>query len=138
MSAPEQLLTTQQFAKQAGISASTVAAWLRKGKLKGRKQQGKWMISKDQLAIVGKAAMPDGKDAGSRSDGQTKKTKPAANISSGKSFGVDEFCAMTYLTRTGVEKWAIQGRVGAIRDDSGHWRISASNLDNPLIQRLLR
>ncbi|MBT8373130.1 MAG: helix-turn-helix domain-containing protein, partial [Deltaproteobacteria bacterium] len=45
MATKSQLLTTGEFATQAGISSSKVTTLIRNGKIKAEKKSGKWMIS---------------------------------------------------------------------------------------------
>lgn len=135
MSNPQNMLTTQAFALQAGISASTVSKWLRSGKIQGRKQNGKWMIPADQLqAIDGHGQTAAGADEAARA------AAPAAagESSPGPGYSVEEFSALTYLTRFGVERFLREGRLSGTRDASGKWRVDAANLKKPHMLHLLR
>jgi excisionase family DNA binding protein len=127
-----ELWTTQQFAQQAGLSASTISNWLRSGKLKGIKQGRKWMIPADQLATVQKAASPSAE----------KKASPAPadseSSNASKSYSISEFAAMTYLTELGVQRWLQAKRLEGIRQADGKLRVTAANLDKPEVVRLLR
>ncbi len=125
------LLTTQQFALKSGASSSTISKWLRSGKLKGEKISGKWMISPDQLAHVTAAAPPTHNEASAA-------PKTAADQGATHTYSVDEFSALTYLTAFGVERYLKEGRLTGSRDNSGKWRIHATNLEHPHIRRLVR
>lgn len=134
---PKDFLTTQQFAQQAGMSASTVSKWLRSGKINGEKQSGKWMIPADELGRIASASKskttPAQPPAAAKAD-----SKPVGVKSSGQSYSLEEFSALTYLTPFGVEKWLKQGRLKGSRDSSGQWRIDKSNLEIDDVRRLVR
>ena len=137
MATSNDMLTTQQFAEKASVSASTVSKWLRERKIEGVKQGRKWMISVEQLSkmtATGKAA---------------SKTQPAAKASAaapatrsagenGKGYSIDQFSEMTYLTPFGVERYLKEGRLTGSRDSSGEWIIDADNLDRGDIKHLVR
>jgi predicted site-specific integrase-resolvase len=135
----ENMLSTQQFAKKAGVSASTVSKWLRNGKIQGKKQSGKWMIDTGQLDAVGGTPSPDPKkkSAAKKTAAKPEAAAPEA-ISSSKTFTLEQFSAMTYLTEFGVRKWIRQGKLSFTRDESGQPRIDASNLENASIKHLIR
>lgn len=135
----EKLLSTQAFAKKAGVSAGTVSKWLRSGKLKGKKQSGKWMIEAGELnTVVGaNPHEPKEKSAVKKAAAKHEAAVPEAK-SYGKTLSVEEFSAMTYLTEFGVLKWAKQGKLSSTRDESGQPRIDASNLENPSMKHLIR
>ncbi|MGD9006320.1 MAG: helix-turn-helix domain-containing protein [Desulfobacteraceae bacterium] len=135
----EKLLSTQEFAKKAGVSASTVSKWLRSGKIKGTKQSGKWVIDAAELDTVGstKSLDPQEKSAAKKAAAKPKAAEPKAK-SNGKTLSLEEFCAMTYLTESGILKWVKQGKLSSTRDESGQLRIDASNLENASIRHLIR
>ena len=151
MAKKNQLLTTGEFASQAGITTARVSKLIREGKIKAEKKSGKWMISPDQLdakalrepAKKGKAA-PRKKgakaSAGTRKTAPSAKEKPAAEapVGSKKAYPVAEFAAMTYLTEKGVREWLRQGRLSGRQDDKGQWLIDAANLEVPDVKRLVR
>jgi hypothetical protein len=62
-------MTSSEFAKAAGLSAAGVSKLIREGKLKAKKEGGKWMIPKSQLgseavrALKGKAKAARGRQA---------------------------------------------------------------------------
>jgi excisionase family DNA binding protein len=125
------VFTTQEFAEKSGVSSSTVSKWIRSGKIKARKQDGKWLIPADQSPS--KSETPPPKD--------TKKAAPAAvqpKENTEKYYSVEEFSAMTYLTPFGVGKWLKEGRLKGVKDNADRWQVAASNLENSTIKRLLR
>jgi predicted site-specific integrase-resolvase len=135
----EKLLSTQAFAKKAGVSAGTVSKWLRSGKIKGTKQSGRWMIDAGELDSVGgtKSFDPKEKSAAKKAAAKPKAAARKAKLY-GKTFSVEEFCTMTYLTEYGILKWVKQGKLSSTRDESGQLRIDASNLENASIRHLIR
>ncbi len=135
----EKLLSTQEFAKKAGVSAGTVSKWLRSGKLKGKKQSGKWLIDASELSAVGghQSLEPNEKPAAPKTAAKPKAAAPKTK-SSAKTFTVEEFSAMTYLTEFGILKWIKQGKLSFTLDESGQPRIDASNLENPSLKHLIR
>ena len=55
-----------------------------------------------------------------------------------KSFSVNEFAKMTYLTENGVRQWLQQGLLKGQQDAKGNWQVEASNLEVPNVKRLVR
>ncbi len=134
MSIAKSPMSTKEFAKKAGVSASTVSKWLRDGKIEGRKKNGKWIVSQSELAKIGapqQAPTASGAQRQNRPD-------PSPPEVGGTVYTVEQFSAMTYLTEFGVKKWLKQGRLKGAVDDNGNPGVAATNLDNPLIQRLMR
>jgi predicted site-specific integrase-resolvase len=131
----ENLLGTKEFARKAGVSASTISKWLRSGKLKGIKQNGKWMIADAELNTI-EAAKSD--KSGQATVTKTRAAAAKPHKSAGKSFSIEKFSAMTYLTEFGVKKWIKEGKISTTRDASGQPLIDAANLDNTNIKRLIR
>jgi hypothetical protein len=131
MPSSQEYFTTRAFAQKAGVSASTVSKWLRKKKIDGQKINGKWMIPASQVSkIPPHTAVPQS---------AAPATKPIGNADDGNNhYTIEEFSAMTYLTEFGVNKWLKEGRLIAEQDDSGKPMVSASNLENPNIKRLIR
>jgi hypothetical protein len=127
-------LSAQEFARQAGINPSTVTKWLRSGKLKGRKEGSKWLVSADQLPAQPPSA-PASQPA-SPSDATQTRSVDSATIDA--SYSIDEFSGMTYLTAFGVQKWLKEGRLKGVLDASGQWRVNGANLQDPKFQRLIR
>ncbi len=141
----EQLLTTQAFSKKAGVSTATVTKWLKSGKIKGKKEGNKWRIAASELKKASKTKPTASKTAApakvkSKSTQMKKKTpaKETQPTRGSKSFSVQEFSDMTYLTAFGVEKWLKEGRLTGGMDASGQKHIDAVNLENPLVKRLVR
>jgi hypothetical protein len=62
-------MTSSEFAKAAGVSAASISKLIRDGKLKAKKESGKWMIPQNQLdsAVVRRL----------KGSAQTAKSKPA-------------------------------------------------------------
>lgn len=141
MSDPSILLSSQEFAEKIGVSTSTVSKWLRSGKLKGSKQGGKWMISADQLTEAAPAASSQSPVKQPQTTDACKAeptTAPATGKADKKSYTVEEFSTMTYLTPFGVERYLKDGRLSGTRSASGQWQIDGANLDKGNIQRLVR
>ena len=112
------LLSTKEFSSLSGISVSSVTKMLREGKLKGEKFAGKWMIPANQLPSEN---MEGGEKPGSE-----------------KTYAVEEFAAMTYLTVYGVEQWLKKGLLMGEIDSDGNWRVNEENLNIPNVKRLAR
>lgn len=129
-------LTTREFAQKAGVSTGTVSKWLRQGTIIGEKNGGKWSISSAELSKVtqgpGEPPPPTVRPAP-----QTPAASTNTN-SKGKSYTIQEFSDMTYLTLWGVEKWLKEGRLIKAMDADGQIRVDGSNLDKQDIKRLLR
>lgn len=157
MAKTKQLLTTKEFSQKAGVSPTTVSSWLKKGKIKGKKEGNKWLIPESELkksgaakpAAAKKAAKTKSKPkaAPAKKKAAAKKTKPKSTAKpakkvkpagSGKTFSVQEFSDMTFLTEFGVQKWLKEGRLTGDVDASGTKRVDASNLENETVKRLLR
>ncbi len=137
MTDPKEILTSQKFAERAGVSAATVSKWLRSGKVKGVKQSGKWMISADQLKSVAptRHLQPSTASEPPKPAVAPVTAKPAA---SRRSYSIEEFSAITYLTTFGVERFLKEGRLTGRKDESGKWSVDHANLERPDIQRLTR
>ncbi len=156
------LLTTSKFSQLSGISVSTLNKWIRDGKIKGEKRSGRWMIGEDQLKS--KAVREFGGVGGSgpakaAAGGKKKTTKPARKpptaakkpaktgkpdkagskpTTGAKTYSIDEFSALTYLTDLGVKAFLRKGRLKGEIDPGGNWRVFAENLLDPLIKHLIR
>lgn len=130
-------LSTQEFAKKAGVSASTVSKWLRTNKITGQKKSGKWIISPSELSKV--TSSPQSGNAPKSSRAASLKVSPSSKPKSGtKNYTIEEFSEMTYLTAYGVEKWLKEGRLASVSDDFGQPMVSADNLDQPHVKKLIR
>lgn len=135
MAKPGNLLNAQEFAKNAGVSAATVSKWLRQGTIEGKKINGKWSVSSAELDKVNRSKKNSKPSTSTARQPKTKlpEAKPAA-----KSFSIQEFCDMTYLTMFGVEKWLKEGRLTKVTDAHGQVRVDALSLENPYVKRMLR
>lgn len=136
MPSSKEFLTTQEFAKKAGVSTSTVSKWLRTEKISGQKKGGKWIIAASEISKVS-APTP------SKLDAAVPKKKPAVTKSSppkagAKSYTIKEFSDLTYLTEYGVAKWLKEGRLVQATGGSDEPRVDASNLELPTVKRLVR
>ena len=137
MATSNDMLTTQQFAEKASVSASTVSKWLREGKIEGVKQGRKWMISVEQLSKMTATEKPASKtQPAAKASAAAPATRPAGE--NGKGYSIDQFSEMTYLTPFGVERYLKEGRLTGSRDSSGAWIIDADNLDREDIKHLVR
>ena len=141
MPTSKDFLTTQQFAAKAGVSASTVSKWIRKGRLKGEKKGGKWLIPAVEIdkttAAPAHGAAPENV-AAAPVQKRPEKSPSAASSTVTNSYSIKEFSDLTYLTEYGVKKWLKEGRLIMDKDGSGQPRVDASNLDIPAIKRLVR
>ncbi|KJS30304.1 MAG: hypothetical protein VR64_16485 [Desulfatitalea sp. BRH_c12] len=133
MSESQAMLTTQQFAKKANVSTSTLSKWLRNGKIKGRKNGGKWLIPIDQLELL--ASLPTPVPCSSDPSKKAATSPPHAETIG---YSIEEFSTMTYLTPFGVEQYVKNGRLSGTRKPDGQWYIDSLNLEKATIKRLLR
>jgi excisionase family DNA binding protein len=141
MSGSNDSLTTQQFARKAGVSASTVSKWIRTEKIKGEKSGGKWLIPAAEISKVSPAPPPKttpGKAAVTPQENKPSEVPSPTPKAGAKSYSIKEFSDLTYLTEFGVEKWLREGRLIPATDGSGQPRVDASNLDRPSVKRLVR
>ena len=128
-------LTTSEYAKKAGITASTVSKMLRNGKLKGTKKSGKWLVNADQLDTQsGRGSTKASKPAPSKKTAKSKKSVK----STAKTYSIEEFSNLTYLTEVGVKRFIKEGRLKAIQDKKGNWCVEADSLEAPGIKNLVR
>lgn len=141
MSNSKDFLTTQQFAKKAGVSANTVSKWIRGGKIEAEKKGRKWLIPAAEIA---KAGVPSSKNiplkeaAAVPAQKKPETAQPSMPEADAKSYSIKEFSNLTYLTEFGVEKWLKEGRLIPARDASGQPRVDASSMDVPAVKRLVR
>ncbi|MGD8366501.1 MAG: helix-turn-helix domain-containing protein [Desulfobacterales bacterium] len=127
-------LTTREFAERTGISVSTVSQYLRDGKIKGKKESGRWMIPEDQIGRVeaGGATPPQKKSA--EKPPLAPKSPPAGK----KTYTVEEFSRLTFLTPAGVVKYLKAGILSGRQAEDGHWEVAADNLESARIRHLIR
>ena len=128
------VLSTREFAGKIGVSPSTVTKWLRSGKIRGRKRNGRWQIPPQELSQFKIQPM---KSPPSEQRLQTK-SQAAESTASQSVLTIAQFSEMTYLTEFGVKKWLKQGRLVRAVDGFGNPGVDAVNLENPLIKRLIR
>lgn len=132
-------MTTQEFAKKAGVSASTVSKWIRSGKVEATKQGGKWMICEDQLEKVASSSASSPKSVPAKTQKPTKSDTKSGNLNSNKkAYSTEEFSEITYLTIFGVERYLKEGRLTGNKNASGQWEVDASNLEKIEIRHLIR
>jgi hypothetical protein len=165
MGTPPRTMTTGEFSKRTGLAPVEVANLIRDGKLKARKEGGKWAIPESQLSSKWVKAKP--KPAGGRacSTARAHTPKPRAKAPVAKAaaprpqappapaaaptpalpaepteatYSIAEFSTMTYLTEKGVAEWLKIGRLKGVQAESGEWRVLGRNLQVPDIQRLVR
>ena len=96
------------------------------------------MISADQLTIAAASGSEAKQTAAAivKADKQTAPSTPGQRDA--KSYTIEEFSAMTYLTPFGVERYLKQGRLSGTKNASGQWLVHRTNLDKAEIQRLVR
>ena len=125
-------LTTTEFAKRCGRSASTITKMLRQGRLKGEKRGGRWAIFETELA--GFAESAETADTMPARPDQKTTTSQAED----KKYPIETFVKMTYLTEKGVRQFLRNGRLSGSIDDNGQWVVDADNLQRPGIKHLIR
>lgn len=162
MAQKSKMLTTSKFSQLSGISVSTLNKWIRNGKIKGEKRSGRWMIGENQLKskTVREFAGAGGPGPAKVGAGGKKKTTKSATkppaaakkpvktakpdktgskpTAGAKTYSIDEFCALTYLTDFGVKAFLRKGRLKGEIDPAGNWKVFAENLLDPLIKHLIR
>jgi hypothetical protein len=134
-------LTTREFAERTGLSVSTVSQYLRDGKIEGKKESGRWMIPEDQIGRVeagGPAPSAPPPKKSPEKPTAAPKPKPAEKAAGKKTYTVEEFSRLTFLTPAGVVKYLRAGILTGGQGEDGHWKVSADNLENARIQHLIR
>lgn len=129
----EKTLTTAEFSRITGISVSTITRMLREKKIRGEKRRGKWAIDQSELP---NAAVAANKDHGKSSTGPGPVFSAQPVVE--KTYGVDTFVQMTYLTEKGVRQWLKSGRLSGCTDANGDIRVDAANLERPELRHLVR
>ena len=122
MASPKKYLTTKEFSSISGIPVSSLRRLLREGRLEATKSSGKWMIPESQL----------------QSEDLQKTEKSAESDPVKKTYSVEEFAEMTFLTPFGVEQWLKKGLLLGIRDPEMGLRVDAESLEIPNVKRLVR
>lgn len=161
MGTPSKTMSTGEFSKHTGLSPAEVAALIRDGKIKARKEGGKWAIPQSQLSskwVRAKAKPAAPKASASRPSAKAPAPKAAAPRAQAppapapsaapapaptaepveESYSIPEFAAMTYLTEKGVAEWLKIGRLKGVQAAAGEWRVFGRNLQVPDIARLVR
>ena len=147
MAKDDQLLSTGEFASQAGIPASSVTKLIRERKIKAEKKAGKWMIPPSQLKVkavqeffkgTGPAPKKASPPAARVAPRKKEKQAEAQAVAARKTYSVAEFADMTYLTEHGVKQWLKQGRLLGQQNETGEWLVDSANLDVPNVKRLVR
>ena len=134
MTEKETTLTTAEYSKKTGLATSTVARMLREGKLRGEKRGGKWAVFASELENRGtEEKQPDVKKA-PVSPPPTADTPP----SSAKTYDIETFSRLTYLTENGVRQWLRNGRLAGSTDSAGNMIVDASNLERADFKHLVR
>ena len=134
MSDNDSTLTSAEFSKRTGIAVSTITQMLRQGKLCGEKRSGKWAIFESELESQAVAGTKDRRKPSLASPGPIFETQ----TTSGKTFDVETFAGMTYLTEHGVRQWLKSGRLSGRIEIGGKALIDASNFERPDFQHLIR
>jgi uncharacterized Ntn-hydrolase superfamily protein len=124
-------ITTAEYSKQTGLSVSTITKMLRQGKLVGEKRKGKWAIAISELK--NKSAENRNQEAET-----TGTVFPKSAVSKTKSFTVEQFAQITYLTEQGVQQWLKTGRLSGSTGVNGAWTVEADNLSRPELSHLIR
>jgi len=133
MTENETTLTTAEYSKKTGLATSTVARMLRQGKLRGEKRGGKWAIFTSEIENSG----VDNKQPNVQPPtGPSSVSNPPA--SSSKTYDIETFCRLTYLTENGVRQWLKDGRLTGSIDSDGNVKVDASNLERSDFKRLVR
>jgi hypothetical protein len=157
-------MTSSEFAKAARVSAASISKLIRDGKLKARKEGGKWMIPQNQLdsavlhnlkgsAKAGRSKPARARQAPKAAESASLPSVPAAPAAptpapeaprkpdirtEEKTYTIPEFAALTYLTEKGVAEWLKAGRIKGVQKENGEWRVLEANLHVADISRLLR
>lgn len=135
-------LTTKEFADRTGLSAATVSQYIRDGKIDGKKESGRWMISESELGRFKKDPVGGGEPktspAAKAAPVETKPEKKPAPAAGGKTYTVEEFSRLTFLTPSGVLKYLKEGILTGTPGADGQWQISADNLRSERIRHLVR
>jgi len=121
-------LTTGEFSKITGIAVSSLTLMLRQGRIRGEKRSGKWAI--DEKEVQNTVVLSKQKAGKSSTDLGPIFDAPVA---AGKTYNVETFSQMTYLTRKGVRQWLETGRLSG-----GKGMVDAANLDRPGLKHLIR
>ena len=122
MDKQKKVFSTKEFSSLTGMPVSLITKLLRERKLEGTKASGKWIIFENQLQS--KCIQEMLKD-----DNSTKIKK---------TYSVNEFAEMTYLTAFGVKQWLKKGLLIVKINTEGVWQVDAESLEIPNVKRLVR
>lgn len=138
MTSAGETLTTSEYSEISGISITTITKMLRDGKLKGKKINGKWAIDASQMQQPPSIADQAHNKGSQKAPPAIEPATPAKASGGNKTYDVDTFTRMTYLTEKGVRQWVRSGRLSGSVDTQGNVSINADNLDRPEIRHLIR
>jgi len=122
MDKQKKVFSTKEFSSLTGMPVSSITKLLRERKLEGTKASGKWIIFEDQLQ--------------SKFIQEMLKNDNSTRIK--KTYSVNEFAEMTYLTAFGVKQWLKKGLLIGKVNTEGVWQVDAENLEIPNVKRLVR
>jgi len=122
MDKQKKVFSTKEFSSLTGMPVSSITKLLRERKLEGTKVSGKWIIFEDQLQ--------------SKFIQEMLKNDNSTRIK--KTYSVNEFAEMTYLTAFGVKQWLKKGLLIGKVNTEGVWQVDAENLEIPNVKRLVR
>ncbi|MBW2201719.1 MAG: hypothetical protein JRF71_12935 [Deltaproteobacteria bacterium] len=122
MDKQKKVFSTKEFSSLTGMPVSSITKLLRERKLEGTKVSGKWIIFEDQLQ--------------SKFIQEMLKNDNSTRIK--KTYSVNEFAEMTYLTAFGVKQWLKKGLLIGKINTAGVWQVDAENLEIPNVKRLVR
>ena len=122
MDKQKKVFSTKEFSSLTGMPVSSITKLLRERKLEGTKASGKWIIFEDQLQ--------------SKCIQEMLKDDNSTRIK--KTYSVNEFAEMTYLTAFGVKQWLKKGLLIGKINTEGVWQVDAESLEIPNVKRLVR
>lgn len=122
MDKQKKVFSTKEFSSLTGMPVSLITKLLRERKLEGTKASGKWIIFEDQLQ--------------SKCIQEMLKDDNSTRIK--KTYSVNEFAEMTYLTAFGVKQWLKKGLLIVKINTEGVWQVDAESLEIPNVKRLVR
>lgn len=122
MDKQKKVFSTKEFSSLTGMPVSLITKLLRERKLEGKKASGKWIIFENQLQ--------------SKCIQEMLKDDNSTRIK--KTYSVNEFAEMTYLTAFGVKQWLKKGLLIVKINTEGVWQVDAESLEIPNVKRLVR
>ena len=134
-----QFLTTGEFGSKTGMLPAQVSKLIRQGKIKAKKESGKWLIHPSELEAKAVQDLDGGRQStAGKVAAKIAQKKSVPALSGQKTFTLSEFAEMTYLTALGVKQWIKQGHLNARQNEKGEWLIDAESLQAPNVRRLVR